>query len=70
MGILTAFQRQGEPVALTASDYASRSGLTLPQARGALRRLAAAGLVARSEARGRTIYRRADAADMAARWRQ
>lgn len=70
MGALTPFQRDRGAVELTASDYAARSGLTLPQARGALRRLAAAGLVARSEARGRTIYRRADAADMAARRRK
>ena len=70
MGALTPFQREGGAVELTASDYATRSGLTLPQARGALRRLAAAGLVARSEARGRTIYRRANADDMAARWQK
>ena len=70
MGALIPFQRDRGPVELTASDYAARSGLTLPQARGALRRLAAVGLVVRSEARGRTVYRRADAADMAARWRQ
>lgn len=70
MGALTPFQREGGAVELTASDYATRSGLTLPQASGALRRLASAGLVVRTEARGRTIYRRADAADMAARRRK
>lgn len=56
MAVLTPFYRDGRPVPLTATDYAARSGLTLPQAKGALQRLASAGLVRRSEVGSRTLY--------------
>lgn len=56
MAVLTHFYRDGKPVPLTATDYAARAGLTLPQAKGALQRLARVGLVRRSEVGNRTLY--------------
>jgi len=57
MAVLSPFYRDGKPIALTATDYAARSGLMFPQAKGALQRLARVGLVLRSEIGGRTLYR-------------
>jgi len=56
MAALDPFYRDGRPIPLTATDYASRAGLTFPQAKGVLQRLARIGLVRRSEFGGRTLH--------------
>lgn len=56
MDALAPFYRQGQPIPLTATDYARRSGMTLPQAKGLLCRMWRAGTVKRKQTYDQVVF--------------
>ena len=54
---LSAFVVRGKAVDLTASDYATRSGISLQDARKGLAKLIRAGFVKRGERCGKPVFR-------------
>ena len=56
MDALAPFYRQGRAIPLTATDYANRAGMTLPQAKGLLCRMWRAGTVKRKQTYDRVVF--------------
>lgn len=56
MDALAPFYRQGSAIPLTATDYANRAGMTLPQAKGLLCRMWRAGTVKRQQTHEAVLF--------------
>ncbi|MDF3904657.1 hypothetical protein [Paracoccus sp. AS002] len=56
MDALAPFYRQGRAIPLTATDYANRAGMTLPQAKGMLAKLRRSGAVQRQQTHEAVLF--------------
>ena len=56
MDAIAPFYRQGRAIPLTATDYANRAGMTIPQAKGLLAKLRRSGAVQRQQTHEAVLF--------------